>query len=293
MRFNMPPTAGFEAHVGSKITMAVTKLLAWKDDDSTRQRREQFAGQILQNIARDNDTAVQAWLQDPMCASMDVQLCDEQSQRMQRTCKDDLANVESVCERLSSNLATGRLVCHRMSKAMIDHAWRLANEGPPAGGMRFDFAANAATPGRTCHQRAPSSGLMGVLHAVRRCSEVRLFGFMLPSSGQRYFEADSGNASDTWPYHDFVFESSLFAAMRSGNLHNVTVAGWGGKDDDTSKLEPIFSPSPEPSPSPDVAASGLGKGGDSKPEPSPAASPSPEPQSLLSQIGSAFWGYTH
>ena len=275
MRFNMPPTSGYEAHVGSKITMAVTKVTAWKDDDDTRQRREQFAGQILQNIARDNNTSVQTWLQDPMCASQQVKLCDEQSQRMQRTCKDDLARVEDTCGRLSANLAPGRLVCHRMSQEMIDHAWHMANEGPPAITLNFapENAAKSA-PGLTCLQRAPSSGLIGVLHAMRRCSEVRLFGFMMPSSGKRYYDPrDSGtvafnNASETWPFYDHVFESSLFAAMRSGKLHNVTVAGLGDIDD----AEPSPSPSPEPFPSPSPSPSSTDLSASSPlPSPSPAA----------------------
>ena len=236
MRFNMPPTAGYEVHVGSKMTMAVTKLEAWATANHTRQRRENLVGQVMREAASNNTLSVHVWLQDPMCASPKLKLCDDQSSRMQRTCQHDLDQTVKACDELASYLALNRLVCHRIPQGEIDIAWQAANAGTPA--MRLGTEKpTVAAPGIQCFQRAPSSALMGVLHTMRRCSEVRLFGFLLPSNGSSYFDPPAAqpqravgpvgyeHVAEIWPFTDHLFEDSLFMGMLTDKMSNFSIAG--------------------------------------------------------------------
>ena len=222
MRFNLPPVNGFEVHVGRKNTLAMTNMVTWTDvvHPEVRQKRDGFLDDLRLRIANDPTTQVQVWIADPLCASPQMMLCDPTSIRQRDLCQDSLQRAVDACNDYAADPRLyGHFNCRRLPQGEIDRAWRAANLGAPA------LRSNDDAPGVACHQRAPTSGLMGVLSAINRCDTVRLFGFLMPTNGSKYYNPNVDNMAGLgWPYHNVEFEQGIYIALQQEHADKFSVS---------------------------------------------------------------------
>lgn len=103
----------------------------------------------------------------------------------------------------------GLLSCAYLPQADVDLAWAAASYGLPG----LFTVLNGGKP-KHCHHNAPSTGLMGVLHALRMCKSVRLFGFTQPSNGTKYYNGTSDALEgQQWPFHNASNEHSILMSL--------------------------------------------------------------------------------
>lgn len=210
LRFNLAPTHPYEAFVGQYESLSVTNWPTWIEERygavgrGIVQKRQEF---LVRN-GRLHEGAVQVWIGDPLCASNNVSLCDERSQLIQSECQNLLDQAVHKCHQIASEFSPRWLSCHRLPQYEMDLAWHMANEGAPA----FYRDTEHAAPGMTCLHRAPSTGLLGVVHAMQRCDKVRLFGFLQASNGSTYFDPGRNDEiqGNRWPFHDTSFEEGVY-----------------------------------------------------------------------------------
>ena len=224
MRFNLPPVDGYETQVGSRYTIALTNMVTWTDTvhAEVREKKERYLEQLKHKIREDPSIKVHVWIQDPLCASSTMPLCDADSRWHRDECQQHLEDAIFNCNNVTRDpWLAGHFFCHRVPQEDIDLSWHAANEG--IGALR----RTDTSPGVVCHQRAPSSGLMGVLNAVRRCKTVRLFGFLLPTNGSKYYDARVDNLSgDKWPFHNMNYEQGVYIGLAAESPDTFSIARW-------------------------------------------------------------------
>ena len=194
VRINMAPTAGFEQHVGSRTTIAVSNFPSWTAP--FRSKRERWLAEL------GNSAAISVIVTDAMCAPDEFK-CWAATEAVHRQARPPpkefrfstaahtqstacakLGEAASACRQLASKQPKLLHRCSVLPDATVADAWRshLSTMRATAPG------GSSHESGSTCSSNAPSTGLLAIQSVLGRCQSVRLFGFgLLPPSRGHYW----------------------------------------------------------------------------------------------------------